>query len=278
MHLRSACLLCVITFTVAACGGGTKLVKHVQPLPVQRALSEASDQRLGASLDWVLVRNGPGAWAKNADWDEYLIRVNNSSPEPIRITGVAVFDSLGTRIESKPDRKQLVKGSKESARRYRNSGLKIQAGMGGAGLMATGAAVGVAGYGVALGSAASSFMGGTAATGGAVAAASVMLVAAPVLAVFGIVRAVHNSQVSGEIERRQTRLPAVIPAGQSSNLDIFFPLAPSPGRIEISYADAQGEHQLVVDTRVAMAGLHLERGKAGKPAVGAGLSPAPASH
>ena len=261
MSIRQVCILCAVSITISACGGGTKLVKHAEPPPTQRALADASDQHLSATLDWVIVRNGPGAWAKNADWDEYMIRVTNTSPTSIRITGVAVFDSLGTRIEPGQERKQLVNGSKQTVRRYRDSGLKVQAGVGGATLVATGAAVGVAGYGLALGSAYGSMMGGTAAAGGAVAAASVMIVAAPVFAVFGIVRAVHNSQVNDEIELRQTALPAAIPAGQSSSLDIFFPLAPSPGRVDISYADAQGEHHLNLETQIALAGLHLGNGK-----------------
>lgn len=261
MFIRNVCFLCAVSATISACGGGTKLVRHAEPPPSQRALVDATDERLSASLDWVIVRNGPGAWARNADWDEYLIRVTNTSPGPMRITGVAVFDSLGTRIEPRPDRKQLIKGSKQTAHRYRDSGLKVQAGLGGATLVATGAAVGVAGYGMALGTAYGSMMGGTAATGGAVAAASVLIVAAPVLAVFGIVRAVHNSQVNGEIERRQTALPTAIPTAKSSSLDIFFPVAPSPGRIDISYADAEGEHHLNLDTHLALAGLHLGKGK-----------------
>ena len=220
MSLRHAALMCTATLVLAACGGGTKLVKHAQPPQVQRPLAEATDQRLSASLQWVIVRNGPGAWARNADWDEYLIRASNLSDKPVRITAVAVFDSLGTRIETRSDRKQLVRGSKETARRYRASGLKVKAGMGGAGLVATGAAVGVVGYGVALGSTYGSFMGGTAAAGGA-AVASTLLTAGPAFVIFGIVRAVRNNQVNSEIVRRQTALPAAIAASQARSLDIF---------------------------------------------------------
>lgn len=63
------------------------------------------------------------------------------------------------------------------------------------------------------------------------------------------------------IVRRQTALPAAIAASQAQSLDIFFPMAPSPGHVEISYVDAQGEHHLDLDTREALAGLHLGDGK-----------------
>jgi hypothetical protein len=132
------------------------------------------------------------------------------------------------------------------------------AGMGTAGLVATGAAAGVAGFGLAIGEVYSFGMsGGAAAAGGATAAAGALMVAAPVMGVIGIVRAVHNSQVNKEIELRQTPLPAVVLTGQTRSLDVFFPLAPSPGHIEISYVDARGAQQLNIDTSKALAGLHL---------------------
>lgn len=260
MSVRLLALLCVVTLGTTGCGGGSKLIKHPLPPEAHRSLAEAADPSLHAILDWVIVRDGNGAWAKNADWDEYLISLTNRSADPVRITDLAVFDSLGTRIDPRANRKELLKGSKETAHRYRASGLKTKAGMGGAGLLATGAAVGAVGYGAALGSAYGSMMGGTAAAGG-VAAASAMLIAAPVFAVFGIVRAVHNSQVNNEIERRQTTMPVLLSATQTQHLDIFFPLAPSPQRIEITYVDSRGEHRLPVDIRAALAGLHLGNGQ-----------------
>jgi hypothetical protein len=40
-------------------------------------------------------------------------------------------------------------------------------------------------------------------------------------------------------------------------LNVFFPIAPSPGAIELSYTDATGEHSLVIDTNAALDGLHI---------------------
>ena len=91
--------------------------------------------------------------------------------------------------------------------------------------------------------------------------AATFMIIAPGFGIAGIVRAVHNSQVNSEIERRHTPLPVELSAAQEQRLDIFFPLAPSPGHVEISYVDAQGEHHLDLDTREALAGLHLGDGK-----------------
>ncbi len=44
-------------------------------------------------------------------------------------------------------------------------------------------------------------------------------------------------------------------------MDLFFPLAPAPQRIEIDYRDGLGTHRLEIDTRAALTGLHLPAAK-----------------
>ena len=73
--------------------GGTKVLKEPQPIQTTQPLAAVSDQRVTATRDGVVVRDGPGTWAKNADWDEYLLRVTNRSDRPIQITSMTVIDS-----------------------------------------------------------------------------------------------------------------------------------------------------------------------------------------
>jgi len=68
------CFLLALT----ACGG-TKVLKEPDSFVATQPLVTASDQTLSVALDWVIVRDGPGTWAKNSDWDEYLLRVRNQS-------------------------------------------------------------------------------------------------------------------------------------------------------------------------------------------------------
>ena len=42
-------------------------------------LAVARDVAMATILDWGIICNGPVAWAKNADWDQYLLRVENHS-------------------------------------------------------------------------------------------------------------------------------------------------------------------------------------------------------
>ena len=118
--------------------GGTKILKEPQPLAPQQALASASDARMAGTLDWIIVRDGPGTWAKNADWDEYLLTVRNDSAAPIVITAVTVTDSSETQQSSVASRKKLVKASKKTAKRYRGEGIKVKAGVGGGALFVTG--------------------------------------------------------------------------------------------------------------------------------------------
>ncbi len=242
---RSCCLLLLLG--LSACGG-TKVLKEPESLVDTQALATNSDQRLSAALDWVIFRDGPGTWAKNADWDEYLIRVRNLDDDSFQLTNIIVVDSLGTRIDPRQNRRQLVKGSKETKRRYKGEGLRVKAGLSGAVLVGAGVviAAGTSGVGAAA-------MAG----GGAAAGAAGVVLLVPVLAVGGIVRGVNNSKVNNQIESRQTILPIELQQDEERVLHIFFPLSPSPQQLEIRYIDSGGEHSLVVDTRAALEGLHL---------------------
>ncbi len=258
LKLTFAIVCLFVAVSLGGCGG-TKVLKEEQPIQTTKPLAIASDQQITATIDWVIVRDGPGTWAKNADWDEYLLRVNNESDQPIQVTRVTVVDSLDTQVESQAGRKQLVKNSKKTARRYKKSGVKVKAGRGAGTMLIAGAAVTAVGVGAATAVAYGGFMGGAAAAGSAGAAAGGLLLLGPALAVGGVVRGVNNSKVNNRIEERQTVLPIEIPANVEQNLDVFFPLAPSPKLVELVYSDATGEHILLIDTNAALEGLHIEQ-------------------
>ena len=234
---------------ISGCGG-TKLLKDPLPHTQVEPLAQSSDPHLQVSLDWIIVRDGPGSWAKNVDWDEYLIRVDNRVDHPVRLQFVTVVDSLGTRIVPGLDRKQLVRASKRAVRRYEGHGLQVKAGLGAGTLASAGVASGATAAALlASGPLALSSSAATAAAGG--------VVLLPVLTVGGIVRGMNNGRVNDQILARQTRLPLELAGNQTANLAVFFPLTPSPREIEIGYIDACGSHALRIDTRVPLDSLHL---------------------
>lgn len=263
MTVRVAAL-CLLPLLLTACGG-TKLIKPTREPNLEQPLVVATDAQLAASLDWVIVRNAPEAWARNGDWDEYLLRVQNRGPGPLRIIQVNVTDSSNHQATSLSDRKALVTASRETARRYKDAGVKVKAGMSGLGVAATGTGIGIGGSAVAVSTAAGTTSAGFAASMG-------LIFLAPVAITGGIIRGVRTRKVGNRIEARATPFPVTLASGQGQALDVFFPLAPSPQRVDIHYTDAQGEHTLTLDTSsTGLAGLHL-----GPPAETA-ASPAAAS-
>jgi hypothetical protein len=246
-HLR---LLSTFTLLLMLMGcGGTKLLKEPEPLVVAQALATSSDAQLSVTLDWVIYRDGPGTWAKNVDWDEYLIRVEHLGDADIQIKSINVTDSLHNLISPGATRKELVKGTKQTKKRYKDYGLKVKAGASTGTILAAGAVTAVA----VSGAGAAAMYGSTAVAAGA--ATGVLLV--PVLAVGGVVRGINNSKVNNEIERRQSHFPMELLVGEEKSLDVFYPLAPSPTLVVLTYIDSNGEHTIIVDTADALHGLHI---------------------
>jgi len=252
--------LCVtIAFLLSAClltgCGGSKVLKEPGPLEVTGILASTSDQQLSVVLDWVIVRDGPGTWVKNAYWDEYLLRVSNQSGEPIQVTGLFVVDSLDTRIEPLSGRKPLVKGSKKTTRRYKDAGIKVTAGTGRGTMRVAGVAMGGAAIGAMT--ATGGIMGGA----GFGAAAGGVIILVPALAVGGMVRGLNQGKVNKQIGERRTVFPLEVAAHETLGVDIFFPIAPSPKVVELNYTDVTGEHSVVIDTGPALDGLHIDAPK-----------------
>ena len=135
-------------------------------------------------------------------------------------------------------------------------------------MLVAGAAVTAVGVGAASAVAAGSALSGAAAAGSAGAAAGGVLLLGPVIAVGGIVRGVNNSAVNKQIESRQTKFPLDLPPMEAAALDVFFPLAPSPRRIELTYSDDTGEHVFLIDTQTILDGLHLDGAEASTHSVG----------
>ena len=250
-------ILVIINLIGALTGcGGTKVLKKPQAYEVKKPLAEASDQNISATLIWVIVRDGPGTWAKNADWDEYILNVVNETEEPIQIMDVTIVDSLDVKLATSANYKKLVNESYNTTKRYRESNLKVKAGIGIGTVVAVGGATLLAAGAVGAAVAPAAILSGGAAVGGAAAAGGI-LVLVPTVVVIGLVRYSNRKNVAKEIQKRHTALPATISQHEELTLDAFFPLAPSPKQLEITYMIAGVQKTLVVNTSEALNGLHL---------------------
>ena len=138
---RNSIFLLFLLTILTACGGN-KLLKEPEPLVLNQPLARAQDDKATIYLDWVIVRYGPGSWAKNANWDEYLLRVQNDSLDTLEVTSVRAWDSQDVAQAPLNDRKQLVRQSKETAKRYKKEGVEVKAGASAGALwIASGAAI-----------------------------------------------------------------------------------------------------------------------------------------
>jgi TonB family protein len=252
MHSGSY-LVVAACLTLAGCGGAA-LLKEARPLESPKSLAEAKDGRILASIETVIVVNGPGSWAHDADWDEYLIRIRALSDEPMEIREIAIFDALDHRVEPGSDRGDLMAAARETERRYEQSGKLVRGG-GPNGWVIAGAAVG--GGAILAGSTVPFSLAAGATAGPAIIAVAAPLVlgVAVAYAGAGVVRLVNNSQVNSEIQRRRTTLPVALPRGAEASVDLFFPLTPLSGRTQVVYVDRHGEHRLDIDTRQALMDL-----------------------
>lgn len=196
------------------------------------------------------MRNGPGAWVENADWDEYLINVSNRSKSEVLINSVTVVDSLGVRLASNNKLKKLLKESKKTAKRYKDRNIKMKSGYRPSILYSTAAAGGVAAGATIAG------------TSGMMAAGTSMavlatIVAVPVLVGAGVYRGVVNNEISEEIQKRSTSMAVKILTNESYSLGLFFPLAPSPTTVEIRYTSNDIQRSLILDTTDSLRNLHI---------------------
>ena len=252
----------VISFVLLLAGcAGTKVLDEPTLPPDRNPLAVARDRATTATLDWVIVRDGPGTWAKNADWDQYLLRLENRSTTDLRITEVYVEDSMGTKVFPGRDRKGLIAGSKQAADRYQDVDIKVKAGSGTAVMAATvmgTTLVGGSVVGVGLAHTAfASLFGVSTSFGAAVTAAGAGLVlVGPAM----VIRNRRNQRkVDARIQDIRSRLPFPVEAGMVKRAALFFPISPSPRHIVISYRQGESTQTLRLETRESLAGLHLGR-------------------
>ena len=264
-RITSALTVILIAAMMAACGGGSKLLKEPKALELVQPLATAADGNLQATLDWVIVKDGPGTWSKNAWWDEYLLRVANESGQPVTISSVQVIDSLGTPLANGANRKELVKASKLTRKRYKEYDIKVKPGAGtgtlvavGTGAFVVGSAAAMVSVGAGLSSAFS--LGATTASTPAIVSAvgTAAVVAVPVFIVGGVVKGVNNSEVNKEIISRQVELPIELGSGEEQSLNLFFPVAPSPQSVQLIYEAGGDSYVVDILTAETLHGLHLD--------------------
>ena len=244
-------------FAIYGCAGGSKILKEPESFEPKQPIGLWSDSVIAVALDWIVVRDGPGTWATNANWDQYIFRIENLSGSTVSITNVHLVDLMGRKVTMLADRKELLAASKSTVNQYKDIELKVQEGAGSATM--TAAVVGgtvVGGTAALMGSIGTMLgVGGGAAltTGGLI-----VVAAAPVIL---LSQMSARGAVDRKIKALHSKLPQGITQGKSQRFDLFFPISPSPQKVVVEYVDAAGLNTSIeLDTSVGLNGLHLPEG------------------
>ena len=261
MDIRNqASLLGVLaaTLVVSGCGGGSKLMKEPLPLVLEAPLVIERDAQLAAALDWVVVPGGPGTWAKNAYWDEYLITVESQVPWPVEIVAVEIVDGLAEPQTPAVERDTLVAATKANQKRFHRAGIDTATGVGADGLArATAVAGGVGAFTSAQMGAALPLVGASSSAVAMLAASGAIVVGGPVVVGGGISRWVNNVRVEKELLARHSALPIALQPATPIRLNVFMPVTPGPRRVDVRYRIGAVTKTLALDVTDVLGSLHI---------------------
>ena len=233
---------------LSACSPQLRMVKepNAEQIPDYRWAATAPD-RLTVTVHTVLVRNGPGSWVRDADWDEYILTVKNSSRSAMKIEFLRLYSPyLPASQQSSLALLQLEDQSHDTLHDLRD--VTVVAGSGALAAGATVAATAGAGY------------------IGAAAVVPVAMMTLPLLQ-YSMDQAVERRHLEHEdrslieltILERGMHLPLEVPPDGEATRSAFFPLTPAPNRLVIDYR-VDGDRRSLEVLLTALAQLHLKPG------------------
>lgn len=239
---------------VALLGGGcvsTKYKLAPQGTPTAAVLNlVAAPSPIEAIVHTVIVFKGPGAWKREAYWDEYVITIANRGDQPVTLESATLVDFRGLQVTTGDNPWTL----ETLSRRYQaevadkvGDVLKV----GGATVLTAAAAGSVLVFG---GMQIATQAGAAAVLGGAFTLAAAA-VAIPVYTIVGNVNGRNN--VEAEFKRRRLALPAFLVPGQIVQGSLFFRVSPGPQRLTLQCRAGNEPREIIVDLK-ALADLHLK--------------------
>ena len=242
---------------IFGCATGNKMIEEPEPFELNTPLGTWKGKTLNISLDWIIVRDGPGTWASNAYWDQYIFHLENLSETDVHISNVYIVDFLRQKIpasnETQSDRFRWL--SKNISRRYRSENIPIQPGAG-TDLMKTIAnSIAVAGTGLHV---VGDIGGRIPIIGGA--APLVSGYALPVLLAPALIESYRQGQVDSELHKLHEKLPLHLEPLQGKRFNLFFPISPAPQKIVMEFTTSnKRKKRIELNTTKSLAGLHLQK-------------------
>lgn len=232
-----------------------KLAKRsTPPVPIDLITVQ---QPLEAKLHTVIVYQGPGAWKREAFWDEYVCSIVNRGDAPVEIEAASLIDRQEAIVSFGTDPWALEDQSKTWWKRVRSSEGASLFALGGGTILAGSLAVTSAHIAVGV-AALDATLPGAAVYSGIAVGATIVLVALPVYAVSIVAINQHNKkEVQAEFARRRFPLPAVIAPQQIVQGSFFFPITPAPRRLLIRHRIGNAVAESAIEL-VTLQDLHMK--------------------
>jgi hypothetical protein len=203
---------------------------------------EAADNRLAVGVDHWILPNGPGAWLKDAKWDEVMVSLTNKTAEAVSIEAVRLIDMRGVYIAGGVDPAELESRSERLVDEYSDLGVSVA-------IWAAPAAV--TGAAIAAGS--------LAAAATAAALAPVAVIAAPAYYFWRKhAKAEDLDRIQEEFRRRQLSYLVLAGGGRAQGSQ-FFPIVPNPRSLVVDYRHRGQTYSLEIALE-RLRGLHVASG------------------
>lgn len=254
-RLRTAGVVACALALGACSGPQPRLLEQPAPGTARppSAMAVTPDGRFSVELQQLIVRNGPGSWVSEADWDEYVVRIGNSGEESLVVTGAELISPMLPE-PSAPSRSraELEDQTRKALRFLSNAGVMVGFGIGLPIVIIAGSAGGGGG------------MVGAAAVGAAAAVlVPVGLVAGAVAVIAGESRVrEEQAKIQAEIERRALELPVALEAGSGVERSLFFRITPAPKELNLAFSHSKQPPQTLRLDLAPLASLHLKTEKA----------------
>jgi hypothetical protein len=247
----------------------SRLIKNPPPPGTDVGWAASGPGGITLEVHQLIFRDSGGSWVKKANWDEYVLTVENDSQDVVEIQSFYLYsDKLPAPVESSTSREQLDARSNSTLQALKGVGIVASVGIVAPSAMIVGA-LGTSG-------------GALSASSGAAAVAAVGFVAIPVGLIGGTVYVINRHRqnkkdkllIDQQLNERGYGVPLQIQAQTQVTKSAFFPITPAPTRLVLNYS-THGEAREISLELPELAGLHLKAPKKAPRPVSAAIPGAP---
>ena len=249
---RTAMLACVLLGAPGCMSSRYKMApapKPTDPAPVVLNLT-VEEAPVAAVVQSVIIYRGPGAWKKEAYWDEYLVAIANRGATDL-VVDRATLVGLPAEPRIAGAQPWVLEKASRSAMAYnfglaKNVVVQIGGGLGTViAAMTVGGIIAPAGWLFPVGAGVGFLVGVPVAVGGTI---------------YRNITGRHK--IEAEFARRRLVLPVTIKPGETAQGSLFFTITPGPRQLSFA-CKSGGEARTVALDLAPLAALHL---KAAEPA------------